>query len=58
MKCRDATFLASQALDRKLSLGERLSLEAHLFICAHCKRFGRQIGFLRKLGKEAPPDQE
>lgn len=51
LSCKQATQLASEALDRPLSLRERLGLRAHLMICAGCARFERQLGFLREASK-------
>ncbi len=51
LSCKQATRLASQALDRPLSLRERLGLRAHLMICAGCAQFERQLGFLREASK-------
>lgn len=48
LKCRDATRLASQAIDRRLSLAERISLRVHLAICEGCTNFRDQIEFLRE----------
>jgi hypothetical protein len=45
--CRDAARLQSEALDKKLSLAQRLGLALHLMICKWCRRYGKQIRFLR-----------
>ncbi len=49
LTCKDASRLASEKLDRALSLRERLSLRMHLWMCVNCHRFERQIGMIRKL---------
>lgn len=41
--CREAARLASQAIDRRLSLGQRLALGLHLSVCAACRAYRRQI---------------
>ncbi len=51
LTCKQATRLVSEALDRPLSLRERLGLRAHLMICAGCAQFERQLGFLRAASK-------
>jgi hypothetical protein len=38
----------SQAQDRKLSLGERASLQIHLALCRGCRVFSAQLDFLRR----------
>lgn len=48
---RQATHLASAALDRHLGLRERLGLRAQLMICAGCAQFERQLGLLRGASK-------
>jgi len=60
--CREATRLQSEAMDRPLRLRERIGLRIHLFLCRWCRRYGRQIGFLRaaaheheKLDQTLPP---
>lgn len=45
--CRQAARLQSDALDSKLRLAQRLGLRLHLFLCKWCRRYGRQIAFLR-----------
>lgn len=45
--CREATRLQSQALDRPLGLGQRIGLRIHLVLCKWCRRYGKQIEFLR-----------
>jgi hypothetical protein len=50
--CREATRLQSEAMDRPLRLRQRLGLRIHLFLCKWCRRYGRQIGFLRSVAQE------
>ena len=45
--CREATRLQSEALDRPLGLGQRIGLRIHLVLCKWCRRYGKQIAFLR-----------
>jgi len=60
--CRDAGRLQSEALDHDLQFSKRLGLRLHLIVCQWCRRYGRQIRFLReavhehptKLGETAP----
>ena len=40
--------LASQALDRKLPLTLRLKMRLHYVICCWCKRYSKQVQFLRQ----------
>ena len=52
--CKEASRLQSQALDRKLSLMQRIGLRMHLLICGWCRRYGKQIGFLHDAAREHP----
>jgi hypothetical protein len=50
--CREATRLQSKALDRKLPLRQRLGLRIHLLLCKWCRRYGKQITFLRSATRQ------
>src|SRR6267378_4027239 len=50
--CREATRLQSEALDRPLTFGERLGLRIHLLLCKWCRRYGKQIHFLRSAARQ------
>lgn len=60
ISCKQASQLTSQALDKKLSMWERLSLKLHLIICKNCQRFSQQIHKLhvtiRSMGKQIEED--
>lgn len=47
--CRDAARLLSESMDRRLPLAERVGLRVHLLLCGLCRRYGRQLVFLRRL---------
>ena len=47
ISCKEASRLASQQLERPLTLGERVRFRLHLAICAGCRRMERQFRFLR-----------
>ena len=46
LTCKEATRLASQGLDRRLGLAERLALRLHLLICEGCSNFRKQVAFI------------
>lgn len=48
INCKEATQLMSQAMDRRLPLGERLLLRLHLVICSGCANAERQMRLLRR----------
>ena len=52
--CKAASRLQSEALDRKLPLRQRFGLRAHLLLCKWCRRYGKQITFLRDAAHEHP----
>ena len=52
--CREAARLQSRALDEKLSIRQRLGLRIHLLLCRWCRRYGKQIQFLRGAAREHP----
>lgn len=56
--CREATRLQSEAMDRPLSLRKRIGLRIHLGLCRWCRRYGRQIGFLRSVAHEHEKQEE
>jgi len=49
LKCRDASELASRAMDERLPLSNRMALRLHLAICDNCARFNRQLQEMRRL---------
>ena len=49
LSCKDIAKLASEGLDRKLSLRERISLRVHTTLCSACRAYRRQIKALCKL---------
>ncbi|WP_322022919.1 zf-HC2 domain-containing protein [Burkholderia sp. BCC1977] len=46
-KCRDVTRLLSDALDRSLTLHERMQVHVHLPTCSGCRAYRGQIALLR-----------
>ena len=46
LSCKEASELLSQSIERRLSLRENLQLRLHLFLCAACAQFRRQMEFL------------
>jgi predicted anti-sigma-YlaC factor YlaD len=47
LKCEKASSLTSQELDEPLGLPELLAVRGHLLVCRSCRRFRRQLLFLR-----------
>lgn len=47
LNCKQTSQLVSQALDRRLSLRERIAVRVHLCICKYCRRFRQQLSAIR-----------
>ncbi|MES2408315.1 MAG: zf-HC2 domain-containing protein [Pseudomonadota bacterium] len=47
LNCQEITRLVSEAQDRPLSLGEKLSLRTHLLMCSGCRNYEKNIASLR-----------
>lgn len=56
LNCRHASRLQSEALDHPLPFFQRLGLRIHLFLCKWCRRYGKQIRFLRNAAREHPDE--
>ena len=50
--CREASRLQSEALDHPLTPLQRFGLRVHLILCKWCRRYGKQIRFLRRAAHE------
>ncbi len=48
MTCKEASQLISEGQERPMKLMERWGLRIHLWICDNCRRFERQVRFLRQ----------
>jgi hypothetical protein len=54
LNCRQAVRAQSEALDQPLSPARRFGLWLHLLLCRWCRRYGRQIRFLRDAARDYP----
>lgn len=57
LTCKETAQLASEALDRTLTLRERLALRLHLLRCDMCSRYARQLKFLQRACADADEEQ-
>lgn len=55
--CKQVHRLVSQGLDRRLSFMERMAVRLHLMVCDACRRFERQMDFLREACRRYPGDK-
>jgi hypothetical protein len=46
--CKEATELASLAMDKRLPFTNRMVLQLHLAMCKNCTRFNRQLQEMRR----------
>ena len=56
LKCRDVPAHAEQLMAGEMSAGQRLSLRMHLLMCAHCRRYVRQLRLLVNTLPAVPDD--
>jgi hypothetical protein len=54
LPCHGICRLASESLDHDLGRLERFALRSHLHCCTSCRRFERQIRFLRFAMRQCP----
>jgi len=52
--CRETMKLHSEALDHRLPPMKRIRLWMHCTMCAFCRRYGQQIGWLHRILKQTP----
>lgn len=52
LNCKENSELLSQALDRPVTLHERLATRLHLMMCRSCRNFEKQLAFIRKAARE------
>jgi hypothetical protein len=47
LPCQEFARLTSEAFDRPLSRSEKCARQIHLLSCVACRRYARQVAFLR-----------
>ena len=57
MTCKEVSQLASESLDRRLSLFEGLALRLHLFQCDMCSRYVSHLKFLQRACADADDEK-
>lgn len=50
---KQASLLASRAMDEKLPFRERMALRLHLWLCRNCAHFTEQLTFLREAARHS-----
>lgn len=46
--CKDVAALVSQSLDTRLALRRRIGVRLHLLMCVYCRRYERELRWLRQ----------
>ncbi len=54
LSCKDTSVLISRGMDETLPWRERLAIRAHLAMCGACRRFERQMSFMREAARCYP----
>jgi len=49
LTCKQASFLASKKLDKKLTIKERFDFSLHTVMCGLCRHYANEIEALHKL---------
>src|SRR5262245_36234009 len=55
--CKEASRLQAEALHRHLPVLQRLGLRIHLLLCNWCRRYGKNIHFLKGIVEESPAEE-
>ncbi|QUX90232.1 hypothetical protein CYL31_01935 [Marinomonas sp. A3A] len=58
IKCKQATQMLSEKLDRPLSAKEKINLAMHTAICTPCRQFGKQMETIRGLSRSYTKTKE
>lgn len=58
LTCKEATRLASKAMDAKLTWHERVGLSLHLLICVLCRRYVEDLKQLRVILRRIEPSND
>jgi Putative zinc-finger len=53
-RCKEVTRLLSQGMDRPLPLRTRVALRLHFTVCDYCRRYAKQLRFLRQVSRVLP----
>lgn len=48
LTCQEATRLAARAMDKPLTIGERVRLFLHGLLCGYCRNYARQLRLLHQ----------
>jgi hypothetical protein len=55
--CKEASRLQSEALHRSLAFPQQMGLRIHLLLCSWCRRYGKNVRFLKGVVDDAPGEE-
>src|SRR5262249_48735984 len=55
--CKEASRLQSEALHQPLPLPKRIGLRIHLLLCNWCRRYGKNVRFLKGVVDDSPAEE-
>ena len=58
LTCKQASFLASKKLDKKLTFRERIDFSLHTAMCTLCRHYAKEIEALHKLMQKVGKTEE
>lgn len=58
LSCKQVAHLASQYLDKEVSMSMEWKIRMHLMMCANCRRFMRHLKITQAVGKRITPPKE
>lgn len=53
LSCKEASYLASKKLDKKLTWREQLNFSFHVMVCKFCRRYAEEIKALHNMMQKA-----
>lgn len=56
INCEEYTTLVSNQMDRKLSLGDKLAMQLHQWVCPPCRFIRQQFSAMRHACRWVPED--
>ncbi len=56
--CKQISRLISESMDRRLPLSTRMGIRFHLMMCTLCRRYRKQLLFIRSLLQTNKTDEE
>jgi hypothetical protein len=56
LSCKETSWLLSRSREQPLTWSERLGVRVHLWLCAQCRRFRRQLDWFDRLSRRGEAD--